>query len=275
VGGTTRTDDLRAVGLRQEHDVPLLPGAEPFSHDAGPGAVGALVVHGFTGSPKSMRPWAEELAGAGLSVELPRLPGHGTQWQDMAVTRWEDWYAEVDRSFSTLRERCDSVFVMGLSMGGSLSLRLAENRPGEVAGLVLVNPAVHTERWDRHLLPYVRHVVKSFPGIRNDIKKPGQDEGAYDKLPLQPAYSLQQGWAQIRADIGKVTAPLLVLHSRTDHVVEPSNAAWILANVSSPDRTEVWLEESYHVATIDNDAPLIVSSSLDFVRRLAPQSSGA
>jgi carboxylesterase len=261
------------AGRRQEHDVPLLPGAEPFSHDAGPGSTGVLVVHGFTGSPKSMRPWAESLAEAGLSVELPRLPGHGTSWQDMSVTRWEDWYAEVDRAFSGLRERCDSVFVMGLSMGASLSLRLAENRPTEVAGLVLVNPSVHTERWDRHLLPFLRHVVKAFPGIRNDIKKPGQDEGAYEKMPLESAYSLQQGWVQIRADIAKVTAPVLLLHSRTDHVVEPSNAAWVLAHVSSADRTEVWLEESYHVATIDNDAPLIISSSLDFVRRLAPSTT--
>ena len=159
--------------------------------------------------------------------------------------------------------------VMGLGMRHKWAGMKAISAFG-VAGLVLVNPAVHTERWDRHLLPFVRHVVKAFPGIRNDIKKPGQDEGAYDKLPLQPAYSLQQGWAQIRADIGKVTSPLLLLHSRVDHVVEPSNAAWILANVSSADRTEVWLEDSYHVATIDNDAPLIFSSSLDFVRRLAP-----
>jgi carboxylesterase len=193
----------------------------------------------------------------------------------MSVTRWEDWYAEADRSFGVLRERCGTVFVMGLSMGGSLSLRLAEKRADEVAGLVLVNPAVHTERWDRHLLPFIRHVVKSFPGISNDIKKPGMDEGAYDRFPLSSAYSMQQGWAQTRADIGRITAPLLLLHSREDHVVEPSNAAWILANVSSTDRTEVWLEDSYHVATIDNDAPLIFSSSLDFVRRLAPESSGA
>ena len=250
--------------------MPLLPGAEPFSHDAGPGAVGALVLHGFSGSPQSMRPWADELAAAGLSVELPRLPGHGTTWQDMTVTRWEDWYAEVDRSFSTLRERCEQVFVMGLSMGGSLTLRIAENRPDEVAGIVLVNPAAFTERWDRHVLPFVRHFVKAFPGITDDIKKPGVTEGGYDKLPLQPAYSLQQGWAQVRADIAKVTSPVLLLHSREDHVVEPSNSAWILANVSSSDRTEVWLEESYHVATLDNDAPLIFSSSIDFVRRLAP-----
>ena len=253
--------------------MPLLPGAEPFSHDGGP--VGVLVLHGFTGQPLSVRPWGDHLAAAGLSVELPRLPGHGTTWQDMTVTRWEDWYAEVDRSFSALRARCDQVVVMGLSMGGSLSLRLAQNRPDEVAGLVLVNPAVHTERWDRHLLPFVRHVVKSFPGVTDDIKKPGVTEGGYDRLPLQPAYSLQQGWAQVRADIGKVTAPLLLLHSRGDHLVEPSNAAWILANVASADVTEVWLENSYHVATLDNDAPLIFDASLEFAHRVAPVAPGA
>lgn len=248
--------------------MPLQPGAEPYHQDGG--QVGALVLHGFTGSPRSMRPWAESLAEAGLTVSAPRLPGHGTRWQDMAVTRWDDWYAEVDRSFTALRESCSHVFAMGLSMGGSLALRLAEQRPDEVAGLVLVNPAVHTERWDRHLLPFIRHVVKAFPGISNDIKKPGQDEGAYDRMPLQSAYSLQQGWGQIRADIGAVVAPLLLLHSRVDHVVEPSNAEWILANVASAVREEVWLEDSYHVATLDNDFPVIVERSLDFVRAHAP-----
>ena len=124
--------------------MPLMPGAEPWSHDGGP--VGVLVLHGFTGSPRSMRPWAEHLAEAGFTVDLPRLPGHGTTWKDMQVTRWDDWYAEADRSLTALRERCATTFVVGLSMGGSLSLRLAEKRPDDVAGLVLVNPAVHTER---------------------------------------------------------------------------------------------------------------------------------
>jgi carboxylesterase len=247
--------------------VPLQPGAEPYSHDGD--RTGVLVLHGFTGSPQSMRPWAEHLAAEGFTVELPRLPGHGTRWQDMAVTRWEDWYAEADRALTSLRERCDEVVVMGLSMGGSLTMRLAENRPDEIAGIVLVNPAVHSERKDRHLLPFVRHVVKAFPGIVNDIKKPGQDEGGYDKLPLQPAYSLQQAWSTIKADIERITCPVLLLHSREDHVVEPSNSAWILAHLRSSDVTEVWLEDSYHVATLDNDAPLIFDLSTEFVRRLA------
>jgi carboxylesterase len=250
--------------------VPLLPGAQASSYEGGP--VGALVLHGFTGSPKSMRPWAEELAAAGLAVELPRLPGHGTTWQDMAVTRWDDWYSEVDRAFTTLTSRCDQVVVMGLSMGGTLALRLAQLRPAEVAGLVLVNPAVHSERRDRHLLPLLRHVVRAYPGVSNDIKKPGQDEGAYAKMPLQCTYSLQQAWQQVKADIALITAPMLLLHSREDHVVEPSNAAWILEHATgSVDRTEVWLEDSYHVATLDNDLPIIVRQSLDFVRSRVPQ----
>jgi carboxylesterase len=247
--------------------MPLIPGAEPYSHAGGP--IGVLVIHGFTGSPVSMRPWAEHLAQAGFTVELPRLPGHGTRWEDMAVTRWEDWYSEVDRALTGLTNRCEHVFVAGLSMGGSLTLRLAEQRPHDVAGLVLVNPAVHTERWDRHLLPVVRHVVKAFPGIINDTKKPGVDEGGYSKLPLQAVYSLQQAWATIKTDIARVTSPMLLMHSREDHVVEPSNSAWIMTNVSSKDRTEVWLENSYHVATLDNDAPLIFSTSVDFINRVA------
>ncbi len=246
--------------------MPLVPGAEPYSHDGGP--IGVLVLHGFTGQPKSVKPWAQYLAEAGLSVEVPRLPGHGTRWQDMNVTTWQDWYAEVDRSFTTLRSSCETVFVMGLSMGGSLALRLAEERPDEVAGLAIVNPAVHSERPDRFLLPVLKFVIPSFPGISNDIKKEGGDEGAYDKLPLKAAYSLTHLWSAVKTDIAKVTQPIVIFRSVDDHVVEPSNTEWILANAPSRDKTEVLLENSYHVATLDNDADIIFSGSLDFVRRI-------
>lgn len=246
--------------------MPLFPGAEPFTTDGGP--VGALLLHGFTGSPKSMRPWAEYLADAGLTVRVPRLPGHGTRWQDMNITTWEDWYAEADRSLSELGKNCDQVVVMGLSMGGSLTLRLAEVHGSSLAGLVIVNPAVHSERPDRFLLPVLHHVIGAFPGISNDIKKPGVDEGAYDKIPLKAAHSLTKLWAQVKADIAAVDQPLLLFRSPEDHVVEPSNSAWILEHVSSADVTEVLLPNSYHVATVDFDAETIFTGSLDFVRRV-------
>jgi carboxylesterase len=119
--------------------VPVQPGSEPFSFEGG--KVGALMVHGFTGSPYSMRPWGSFLADAGLTVLGPRLPGHGTRWQEMNLTRWQDWYGEVERGFDTLRGRCDQVFVMGLSMGGTLALRLAEEKGDDLAGVVTVNAA--------------------------------------------------------------------------------------------------------------------------------------
>jgi carboxylesterase len=249
-----------------------MPDAEPFSADGGP--VGVLLIHGFTGNPSSMKDWGRSLADAGLAVEVPRLPGHGTKWQDSNATTWQDWYAEVERTFGLLQERCDKVFVMGLSMGGTLALRLAEQRGDEIAGVVLVNPAVHTEDKRLVLLPVLRRVLSSFPGISNDVKKEGVVEGAYDKLPLKAFYSLTQLWALVKADIGKVDQPLLVFRSADDHVVEPSNAAYVLEHVASADKAEVVLENSYHVATIDNDAETIFTGSLDFVRRVAPQQVG-
>lgn len=244
------------------------PGAAPFAADGGP--VGALLCHGFTGSPASMRPWAEYLAAAGLTVRVPRLPGHGTTWQEMQLTRWPDWYGTVQRELLDLSARCDTVFVMGLSMGGTLSLRLAEEHGDRICGLVLVNPSVLSKNRLLVLLPVLRHVVPSFPGVSNDIKKPGQDEIAYDRVPLQAVHSLSQLWRVTRGDLHRVTAPLLLIHSSIDHVVEPVNAAVVLDEVGSTDRREVVLADSYHVATLDNDAQQIFDESLDFVRRLAP-----
>jgi len=246
--------------------MPLLPDAEPFNHDGGP--IGVVVCHGFTGQPKSMKPWAKYLAEAGLTVRLPRLPGHGTTWQEMNNTTWQDWYDEIDRAYRELSGTCESVFVMGLSMGGSLALRLAEEKGDGVAGLVLVNPAVHSERPDRFLLPVLRLAVPAFPGITNDIKKPDQDEGGYSKIPLKAAYSLTHLWSAIKRDITQVDQPVLLFRSADDHVVEPSNSAWILANIASSDKEEVVLTDSYHVATLDNDAETIYEGSLDFVNRI-------
>lgn len=246
----------------------LMPGAEPFSAD-GSDDIGVVLVHGFTGSPKSMTPWGRALAEQGWTVRVPRLPGHGTRWQDMNVTTWQDWVGEADRNVAELLGRCRRVFVMGLSMGGTITLRIAEERPEQLAGIVLVNPSVHTERKDRFLLPIAKHLVPSFPAISNDIAMPGVDEGAYDRLPVRAAASLSELWGLVRAGLPKVTAPLLLFRSAQDHVVEPSNAALVLERVSSQDVTEVVLERSFHVATVDYDAPRIVEGSIDFVKRRA------
>ena len=240
----------------------------PF-HATAPGSeVGVLLVHGFTGSPASMRPWAEDLHARGYSVSLPQLPGHGTRWQDLNATTYDDWYAEVETAFAKLAAEHDKVAVCGLSMGALLSLDLAVQHPREIAGLVVVNPAVNTERKDIKLLPVLKHVVPAFPAIGNDINKPGQDEHAYPKTPLKAAHSMFQNMARVRGKLPEVTLPLLVLRSRVDHVLDPSSGRILMSTVSSRDLEEVVLEESYHVATLDHDAPLIFDRSASFIARV-------
>ncbi|WP_457032217.1 alpha/beta hydrolase [Kitasatospora sp. P5_F3] len=248
--------------------MPLLPGAEPFRHQGG--RTGVLFVHGFTGSPQSLRSWAEEFAAAGYSVSLPLLPGHGTRWQDMQLTRWEDWYAEAERAFKELAAECDQVFVCGLSMGGALALRLTARQGAAVAGLVLVNPSVRSDNPASVLLPVIRHLVPSLAGVANDIAKPGSYELGYDRTPLHAAWSLARLWKTVQAELPDVRRPVLLLHSPQDHVVSPANSELVLARISSTDVTELLCERSYHVATLDHDAGLIVEASLDFVRRLTP-----
>jgi carboxylesterase len=247
--------------------------AEPFCADAVPDPesgqrVGALLIQGFTGSPASMVPWGRHLAEQGLGVAVPRLPGHGTTWRELNRTGWADWYGEVERAFESLRAKTDQVVVGGLSMGGGLALQLAADRGREVAGVILVNASVNLDRKDLLALPVLKHLVPSFPGIVNDIKKPGVDEHGYHRTPLKAAHSMVTAWKTLRDDLPRVTQPLLVFRSAVDHVVDPSSAALIRAKVSSRDLTERTLENSYHVATLDNDAPLIFEESAEFIRRV-------
>ncbi|MFB7735950.1 alpha/beta hydrolase [Streptomyces sp. NPDC056112] len=248
--------------------MPVLPGAEPFRHEGG--EVGVLLCHGFTGSPQSLRPWGRYLAERGLTVSLPLLPGHGTRWEDMQLTGWPDWYAEVDRELRVLRESCARVFVAGLSMGGALALRLAARHGDAVAGVVVVNPANKVHGLSAYALPVARHVVRTTKGIASDIALEGAAELGYDRVPLHAAHSLRNFFRMVDGELPQVTQPLLLLRSPQDHVVPPVDSARILGRVSSTDVTEVLLEHSYHVATLDHDADRIFDESYAFIGRLAP-----
>lgn len=245
----------------------------PFSAAAQPEKtggkkIGVLVSHGFTGSPASTRPWGEHLAAQGYAVEVPLLPGHGTTWQDMNTTRWADWYREVRQSFEKLSAENDHVVVAGLSMGGALVLRLAADVGDRVAGIVLVNPAVATQRKDVLALPVLKWVLGSLPGIGNDIAKPGVEEFGYDRTPLRAAHSMMQAWKPLRADLGRVTTPVLYFKSAVDNVVDPLSLQIIRTQIGSTDFTSRELADSLHVATLDHDAETIFAESADFIARV-------
>jgi carboxylesterase len=254
--------------------VTIHPQASPYSAAARPEIlpgnrrIGVLLSHGFTGSPYSMRPWAEFLAREGYAVEVPRLPGHGTSWQDLNTTTWKDWYAEVSRSLDRLVAENDQVVVAGLSMGGALALRLAADRPADVAALILVNPAVSSTNKLLLAVPVLKYLIGGTPSIGNDVKKQGVDEYGYPRTPLRALHSLLRAWRLLHRDLPEVTAPILLFRSTVDHVVDPSSARIIRATVSSTEVSERLLSDSFHVATLDNDAPTIFDESLEFVRKL-------
>jgi carboxylesterase len=252
------------------------PGAEPSRYE-GDTDVAVLLVHGFTGSTASMRPWAEYLHKNGYTVAVPRLPGHGTTWQDMEQTTWQDWYAAAEEVFEELASQYRRVFVGGLSMGGTLALRLAVQRGDEVAGVMVVNTGL--QRPDRRdaplllaidrlgLLGPLTNLVPTVPGIANDIKKPGQDEVAYDRVPIKSGIQLHKLQEDVRGDLPQVTQPLMVFMAPEDHTVDEANAGILMTETGSHRRTQILLPESYHVATLDNDAETIFAESLDFVLR--------
>jgi carboxylesterase len=242
----------------------IQPGAEPFSHDGGP--VGILVLHGFTGSPRSIRPWAEHLAEAGYTVSAPRLPGHGTTWQDLARTGWPDWYSAAEDAFTALTARCGQVFVTGLSMGACLALRLAEVHGGAVRGVVVVNPSLAADTKLFLLAPVLKHVVRSLPGIASDIAKPGMSEVGYDRVPVRAAATLPKLWSETTRHLGEVTQPVLVYRSAADHVVGPASMRVLRAGIAESQVTVRELPDSYHVATLDNDAGTIFEGSLKFIQ---------
>lgn len=250
--------------------MPVMPGAEPFASDPPDGSreIGVVLSHGITGTPQSMRPWGEYLAAQGVGVRGPRLPGHGTRWQDLNRTRWTDWYGEVSRAVDDLAATYRSVFVFGLSMGGTLTLRTAQEYGDRLAGIALVNPSVTTLRKDALVLPYLTWLIPWVPGVANDIAKPGSTELAYDRLPTKGAASLVALWSIVRPALGEIHCPVMLFHSPTDHVVEPVNATIVRDGLGSDDVTDVVLENSHHVATLDNDAPMIFADSTAFVRRV-------
>ena len=225
-----------------------------------------LLCHGFTGSPQTLRGWADYLAAQGLTVSLPRLPGHGTTWQDLARTGSDDWFAEVDAAFAKLASRCEQVFVFGLSMGGCLALRVAETRGAAVRGLVLVNPSLAPDTKLFLLAPVLKHVIRSLPGIASDISKPGAHELGYDRVPVRAAATLPKLWSETVRNLSQVTQPVLVYRSTVDHVVGPASMRALLAGLPKDLVTVRECTDSYHVATLDNDAAAIFEGSVTFMQ---------
>lgn len=255
-----------------------VPGAQPFSA-RGSGAragVGVVVVHGFTASPTGTRPLGLRLAAAGYSVEVPRLPGHGTTPRDLARTRYSDWRMTVVNAVRSLERGCDRVVLVGHSMGGSIVLDLAGSGDHDVAGIVTINSLVldRTELLARaapllqHVVPFVPRDAAGMP--TDDLAKPGVEEGAYAWVSARAAQSFIAELPRIRGALPRVACPALVVTSPEDHTVDPANGDAIADRLTGSPRVERFTtRRSYHVPLLDYDAEVLEDRILAFVADVA------
>ncbi|MBN1260800.1 MAG: alpha/beta fold hydrolase [Anaerolineae bacterium] len=244
---------------------PVLEGAEPFFFKGS--RTGVLVSHGFTGTTQSMRYLGETLAHkGGFTVIGPRLAGHGTAPEDMAASTAEDWIRSVEAAMRTLQEQCDRIFITGLSMGGTLTLYMAGRYPQVFQGAIPINAAIFLHSPDMAGLAFMENAPAVVPGVGSDIKKPGIVELAYPMMPV-PAIRQIYGLMGVTHDLlARITCPTLVFQSRDDHVVNPQNAPFIMEHLGTEDKRLIWLEESYHVATLDNDKERIAAETIAFIQ---------
>lgn len=252
----------------------VMPGAEAV-FIAG-NETGVLLSHGYTGTPQSMRYVGEYLAErGGVTVWIPRLPGHGTRLEDMAATTAGDWLRGVRTALTELQRQCSRIFLVGLSMGGTLMLHLAATRPELIQGLVVINAPVFLDNPDFAAVAFADDAPEFLPKISADIKRPDTDELSYQGAPVATARHLYALMAATRELLPRVRCPLLAFYSREDHVVPPANGPYVLERVSCADKRLVTLENSYHVATLDNDRELIASETLRFIEQRIQAESAA
>ncbi|QNG59483.1 alpha/beta fold hydrolase [Bacillus sp. PAMC26568] len=245
---------------------PVLEGAEPFYFEGN--HVGILISHGFTGSTQSMRPLGEAYAKSGYTVCGPRLKGHGTHYEEMEATTYEDWIASLEEGYQWLKERCDTIFVTGLSMGGTLTLYMAQKHP-EIKAIIPINAAIEIPTMAGAQQVQARYL----DAIGSDIKDPAVTELAYEKTPVQSMREIIKLMAIVKNNLHEISCPSLIFVSSEDHVVPPDNSRIIYEEISSADKKLITLENSYHVATLDHDQQLIIDETLGFIEKVLNQNA--
>lgn len=236
------------------------------AYSAGTGRTGVLLIHGFTGSPGEMRPLGEYLEDLGYAVEIPILAGHCTSVEDINRTHYSEWLRSGEEAYQSLQRRTDKVVVIGHSMGGLVSIYLANRFP--VAGLVCSCAPVYLVNWLAWLTP----VIGIFMPVRPDTASRNPDIdlylGGYRQMPVRAVANFTSLLRKIRREIGQVQAPILIQQARLDMTVRPESAPYLFDHVGSAQKQLKWYERSGHMVTVDVEKQQVWEDIVAFVKQV-------
>lgn len=252
----------------------IAPGCAPFFLDGG--EVGCVCTHGFTASPEEVRWLGEYLHARGLTVFAPRLAGHGTDPEVMAMQHWIDWYESELDAIALLRQRCRKVFAVGLSMGGLLSLLAGAS--GLVDGVVAMAAPLNPDRRDLSLAPFLKHALPFIPKdnwpsrldayvreVQRAQGRPDYGRADYGVAPTAAAVQLRALIGEVIRRLPELTVPLLLIYSRADQTVSYDNLALAASLANSADLVTHTLETSDHVLTQDVEHETVFALAWDFL----------
>jgi carboxylesterase len=258
------------------------PGGAPFYI---PGSrIGCVLVHGFTGSPGNLRWLADHLyRELSCTIYAPRLAGHGTRPDDMHGIRWEEWYADVRSAFCLLREHCDQVFMVGLSLGAALSLLLAANE--SVSGVVAMSTPHAIYDWRACFLPLISLFMpmrakqttedqrEFYRYVEAEERRRGHPNGGYTTYETYSTASLMQVdklLGQMRSALPRVTAPTLLIHSRRDDIVPFAHLDLTAQRIGCENKQTLILDRSLHVVTMDVECATVFDAVMQFITAQNP-----
>jgi len=240
---------------------PVIPGAEAFHYEGN--EIGIVLCHGFNGTPQSVEEVGRDLMRQGFTVDAPRLKGHGTDPEEFRCSTNRCWYESVIESVDRLRERCQTVILVGQSMGGTLALKAALEQ--KVDAVVTINAALSVPGYAQHANDAeCRFIEEDAP----DILAPDVFEIVYDRVPTQAIRELLTLIDEVRPNVHAITVPTYVIHSTIDHVVPPEDSVWLFNQLTVAKRRDV-LENSYHVATMDHDRKQLATWIGTFCEQIA------
>lgn len=240
-------------------------GSKPVSYKT-PSPTGILLIHGYTSTPSSLYYLAEQFKKKKYNIELPLLSGHGTKWQDLNTVTCQDWCRDIENALKKLKKRCKKIHVLGLSMGGLLALYLAVQHP-ELKSIIIINHALILKDWRLFFLPLLRLILPATKAVAADLKDPEADEIAYEYTPTNGVYEIVKLQKYVKKNLSVIKQPVLIIKSREDHLIPRINVLYTFKRISSTVKEIIWLDNSYHVATLDYDKDKIVQLSLAFIKK--------